>query len=316
MYRISFPNIGLDLNFVPDGFQIFGIPVRLYGVVIAIGFLAALFIVSKEAKRTGQDPELYLDYLLMGVVPAIACARLYYVIFSWDCYFVPGAGIGETLWKIIDIRQGGLAIYGGLIGGILVCYLLARKRKIPFLTMADTIALGVPFAQMLGRWGNFFNREAFGTYTNSLLAMAIPKEYYTENGAWTALCGSGIITEEMQNHMIDGCILVHPTFLYESLWSLALFIFLMIWRKKASFRGEMLALYVAGYGLGRFWIEALRTDPLTIGSTPLRVSQLLAACLVVGAVVFYVIAKKRFCAEKSAKVEKNAETQDMDLQEK
>lgn len=312
MYRISFPNIGMDLNYVPDGFQLFGIPVRLYGVVIAIGFLVALFIVSKEAKRTGQDPELYLDYLLIGVVPSLACARLYYVIFSWDYYFVPGAGIGETLWKVIDIRQGGLAIYGGLIGGILVCFLLAKKRRISFLTMADTIALGVPFAQMLGRWGNFFNREAFGAYTDSLLAMAIPKEYYTGKGAWTALCSSGIITEEMQNNMVDGCILVHPTFLYESLWSLALFIFLMIWRKKASFRGEMLALYAAGYGLGRFWIEALRTDPLTIGNTPLRVSQLLAACLVVGAVVFYIIGKKRSLATSAEKVGNKSQIQDVE----
>ena len=316
MYQISFPNIGIHLKYVPDSFQIFGIQVRLYGLIIALGFLIALAIVSKEAKRTGQNPELYLDYLLYGIIPSIVCARLYYVIFSWDYYFVPGAGIGETLLKIVNIRQGGLAIYGGLIGGVLVCYLLAKKRKVSFLTMVDTIVLGVPFAQMLGRWGNFFNREAFGTYTDSLFAMAIPTDYYTQNGTWTSLCSAGIITDEMQNHIVDGCIWVHPTFLYESLWSLALFIFLLIWRKRTSFKGELMSLYVAGYGLGRFWIEGMRTDPLTIGNTPLRVSQLLAACLVVGGLVFFIVNKiragKSVSAEVGNKGQTGSQTQNID----
>lgn len=118
MNSISFPNIGLYLNNVPDGFQLFGIEIKLYGVVIAFGAILAFLIASKEAKRTGQDPELYLDYLLVMIIPAVACARLYYVIFSWEYYFLPGASFWETFLRIVNLRQGGLAIYGGLIGGI------------------------------------------------------------------------------------------------------------------------------------------------------------------------------------------------------
>lgn len=289
MYDISFPKIGIYLNNIPDGITIFGIEIKFYGIIIAIGVLLAYMIASKEAKRTGQNPELYLDYVLVGIIPAIVCARLYYVIFSWSYYFAPGDTIGESLLKVINIRQGGLAIYGGLIGGILACWIFTRVRKVSFLNMMDTIAIGIPLAQLLGRWGNFFNREAFGTYTDSLLAMAIPLEYYEKKGLLSGLEQAGVITDEMLQNTVNGCIWVQPTFLYESLWNLGLFIFLMIWRKHKKFHGELLAIYVGGYGLGRFWIEGLRTDPLMLGNTGLRVSQVLAICLVVGAVICYVI---------------------------
>lgn len=289
MYDISFPKIGIYLKNIPDGITIFGIEIKFYGIIIAIAVLLAYMIASKEAKRTGQNPELYLDYVLVGIIPAIVCARLYYVIFSWSYYFAPGDTIGESLLKVINIRQGGLAIYGGLIGGILACWIFARVRKVSFLNMMDTIAIGIPLAQLLGRWGNFFNREAFGTYTDSLLAMAIPLEYYEKKGLLSGLEQAGVITDEMLQNTVNGCIWVQPTFLYESLWNLGLFIFLMIWRKHKKFHGELLAIYVGGYGLGRFWIEGLRTDPLMLGNTGLRVSQVLAICLVVGAVICYVI---------------------------
>lgn len=288
MNSISFPNIGLHLNNVPDGFHLFGIEIKLYGIVIALGFLLAYVIAAKEAKRTNQNPELYLDYLLIMIVPAIVCARLYYVIFSWDSFVLPGDTFGETLLRMINIRQGGLAIYGGLIGGVLVCFLFSKVRKVSFLEMMDTIVLGVPLAQALGRLGNFFNRECFGGYTDSLFAMAIPLEYYEKNGTLLDYQYSGTITNEMLKHIVDGCIWVHPTFLYEGLWNLALFVFLMIWRKHTKFHGEQLTIYLAGYGLGRFWIEGLRTDSLMIGNTGIRVSQLLAICIVVAAIIFYV----------------------------
>lgn len=312
MYDISFPNLGLYLKNIPDGFTIFGMEVKLYGIVIAFGFLLAYWIATRDAKRTGQDPELYLDYLLCMIVPAILCARIYYIVFSWDYYFVPGAGIGETILRLINIREGGLAIYGGIIGGAIVCVLFARKRKVSVLTMTDTILLGVPLAQAIGRLGNFFNREAFGDYTNSLLAMAIPLEYYEKKGTLFAFRFEGIITAEMMTNVVDGCIRVHPTFLYEALWNIALFAFLMFWRKRKKFDGEILALYLGGYGLGRFWIEGLRTDPLLIGQTNLRVSQLLAICLVAASVVFYLLRLRQY---RRQSVETGGETQDIVEQE-
>lgn len=294
MYDISFPNIGIYLKNIPEGFTIFGVEIKLYGIVIVIGFFLAYLIANKEAKRTGQDPELYLDYLLVLIFPAIICARIYYVIFSWDYYFAPGSTFWESFLRIINLRQGGLALYGGIIGGVIVTLIFSKVRKVSFLTMLDTIALGVPLAQMLGRWGNFFNREAFGAYTDSLLAMAIPLEYYENKGSLYELQYAGVITNEMMMHTWNGCIQVHPTFLYEGLWNLALFIFLMIWRKRKKFDGEILTLYLGGYGLGRFWIEGLRTDSLMIGSTGIRVSQLLAICIVVAAIIFYIIRFRQY----------------------
>ncbi len=312
MNSISFPNIGLYLNNVPDGFQLFGIEIKLYGVVIAFGAILAFLIASKEAKRTGQDPELYLDYLLVMIIPAVACARLYYVIFSWEYYFLPGASFWETFLRIVNLRQGGLAIYGGLIGGILVCLIFSKVRKVSFFQMMDTIAIGVPLAQMIGRFGNFFNREAFGSYTDSLFAMALPLEYFEQNGSLLGYQFTGVITEEMMANVVDGCIWVHPTFLYEGMWNLALFAFLMFWRKKKTFHGELLTIYLGGYGLGRFLVEGLRTDPLMIGDTNLRVSQVLALCLVVMAIAFYVI---RFIQAKKQPVVASGESMDSKVEE-
>lgn len=289
MNGIGFPNLGLYLEYVPDGFRIFGVEIKLYGIVIALGVLIAYLIAVNEAKRTNQKQEDYLDYLLVMLLPAIICARIYYIVFSWDYYFVPGATAWETILRIINIREGGLAIYGGLIGGALACFVFARKRKLSFLQMVDTIAIGVPVAQALGRMGNFFNREAFGGYTDGLFAMAIPVEYFEKQGTLYALQNLGVITDEMMEHVVEGCIWVHPTFLYEALWNLALFGILMVWRKRKRFQGELLAIYVGGYGLGRFWIEGLRTDSLMIGQSGIRVSQVLAICLVLAATAFYIV---------------------------
>ncbi len=288
MYNIDFPNLGIHLKNVPDGFTLFGVEIKLYGVVIAIGFLAAFWVASHEAKRTGQDAQMYLDFLRVAIIPSLLGARLYYVIFSWSDYFREGSTFWETFLRVINIRQGGLAVYGGLIAGILTCLIFAAKKKVSFFTMMDTLAVGIPLAQAIGRLGNFFNREAFGSYTDSLFAMAIPVEYYQTRGTLTGLTNAGIITDEMLQNTVDGAIWVHPTFLYECVWSLLLFAFLLVWTKKKRFKGEILSIYVFGYGLGRFFIEGLRTDPLMIGSTNLRVSQLLALCLVVASAAFFI----------------------------
>lgn len=308
MYDISFPNIGVYLENIPDSFSVFGLEIKLYGVVIAFGFLLAYLIASKDAKRTGQDPELYLDYLLVMIIPVILCARIYYIIFSWNNYFIPDATFGETLFRLINVREGGLALYGGIIGGALVCLIFSKIRKVSALMMTDSILLGVPLAQAIGRLGNFFNRECFGGYTDSLLAMAIPLKYYERKGTLSGFQWAGVITDEMMANIVDGCIRVHPTFLYEALWNIALFVFLMVWRKRKKFNGEILFLYLGGYGLGRFWIEGLRTDSLMIGNTNLRVSQLLAIGLVAVSIVFYLLLLHRY---RQQPVEESGETQDI-----
>ena len=275
---------------------------RFYGIIIAFGFLAAYIIVSKEAKRTGQNDELYLDYALWLIIPSIIGARLYYIIFSWRDYFQAGKGFKDTFIDIINIRNGGLAIYGGIIAGVIVTILFARKRKVSFPLMADTISMGLLIGQIMGRWGNFFNREAFGEYTDSIFAMCIPVDYFSENASLNGLVSSGVITQKMAENVvtIDGMhwISVHPTFLYESLWNLALLILIMVYRKHKKFDGELFLMYLWGYGLGRVWIEGLRTDSLMISGLNIRVSQLLAAVCVLAASI--VLVKKRMDYVKAA----------------
>ena len=247
MYDIRFPGLGVVLHNLKNGFTIFGIEVKFYGIIIAFGFLAAYIIVSKEAKRTGQNDELYLDYALWLIIPSIIGARLYYIIFSWRDYFQAGKGFKDTFIDIINIRNGGLAIYGGIIAGVIVTILFARKRKVSFPLMADTISMGLLIGQIMGRWGNFFNREAFGEYTDSIFAMCIPVDYFSENASLNGLVSSGVITQKMAENVvtIDGMhwISVHPTFLYESLWNLALLILIMVYRKHKKFDGELFLMY-------------------------------------------------------------------------
>ncbi len=293
MYDIRFPHLGIVFRNIKDGFKVFGFEIKFYGLVIVIGFLLAFLMVSKEAKRTGQKEEDYLDLFLWIFIPSILGARLYYVIFSWKEYFVRGQGIGKTLLGLINIRNGGLAIYGGVITGFIVAYVFAKKRKMSFPLIGDTAVCGILIGQILGRWGNFFNREAFGGYTDSLFSMCIPADYYQGNGSLSSLVAKGVITQEMAEHakVIDGMnwISVHPTFLYESVWNLVLLILLLMYRKHKKFDGEVCLMYFWGYGLGRVWIEGLRSDSLMIG--PLKVSQLLAALCVLVASALIVIGR-------------------------
>lgn len=280
---IRFPHLGITLSHVPQSFSIGGLEIALYGVVLAIAMTTGLFLVRKIADRTGQNGEDYFDLGMIAIVVAVICARIYYVVFSWSYY-------SEHIWEIFNLRQGGLAIYGGIIGGVLTVYVFCRVRKLPYLRVLDTAAPGLVWGQMIGRWGNFFNREAFGEYTDGLLAMQLP----------AADVRSGEITEQMQEHlrMIDGmpCIQVHPTFLYESLWNLGVFLILLylIFRAKRRYDGQVLLYYLFLYGIGRFWIEGLRTDQLLLAGTGIPVSQLLSAVLAVTAgILLLKNAKKR-----------------------
>ena len=273
MHRmIDFPHIGIHLKSVGDHITIFGFDIAYYGIVIGIGILAGIFIAAMEAKRTGQNPEDYYDLAIYAVIFSIIGARIYYVIFSWDMY-------KRDILSVFNIRQGGLAIYGGVIAAVITVTVFARRRNLSAPLLMDTAGLGLVAGQMIGRWGNFFNREAFGEYTDWLLAMRLPVD---------AVRGSDI-TDLMRKHMetVDDVsfIQVHATFLYESLWCLLILILLLIYRKHKQFDGEIFLLYLAGYGFGRFWIERLRTDQLLLPNG-FPVSQLLAGILVVGSVLF------------------------------
>ncbi|WP_155827997.1 prolipoprotein diacylglyceryl transferase [Butyrivibrio sp. VCB2006] len=280
---IAFPNINVYLKNVPKDFSILGFTIALYGVIIGCGFFLALLLISKIAAKTGQKSDDYWDIAVYIIIFSIIGARLYYVFFAWDYY-------KDDPISILYLRNGGLAIYGGVIAGFLTAFIYAKVKKKSFLMMTDTIMYGLVLGQVLGRWGNFTNREAFGEYTDGLLAMRLPVE----------MVRSGEITALMQEHMSEATnyIQVSPTFLYESLWNLCLLIILLIYCKHKRFNGEIVLLYLGGYGLGRAWIENLRTDQLIMHSTGLPVSQMLAICLVVFAVATDIIVRIRLKGKK------------------
>ena len=267
--EISFPNLGIYLKNVGKSIDLFGIEIAYYGISIGTAILLGFWIAAREAKRTGQNPENYLDMGIIGVIAGIVGARLYYVIFSWDMY-------KDNLLDIFNLREGGLAIYGGVIAAVISVLVLAKVKHLSAPQIFDTIAMALLNGQMLGRWGNFFNREAFGGYTDSLFAMRLPLDAVR----------SSDVTEQMRRHIerIDGVsyIQVHPTFLYESLWCMVLLIILFAYRKHKKYEGELFLMYLFGYGLGRFWIEGLRTDQLLLPGVGIAVSQLLAGAIVVG----------------------------------
>ena len=301
MYEIRFPNLGIDLNNVRQGIMIGNFEIRFYGIIIAIGFILGYLMIANEAKRTGQDTELYLDYMLFLVIPAILGARIYYVLFSLDDYIKEGRGVGETIKGMLNIRNGGLAIYGGVIAGIITLIIFAKVRKQKVMLMLDTCAMGLLVGQICGRWGNFFNREAFGAYTDNLFAMAIPVDWFGGKNYLLNKVNSGIIMQEMIDNVaqFDGkeFIQVHPTFLYESLWNVLVLLVIFMYRRKKKFDGEMFALYLWGYGLGRVWIEGLRTDSLMIFGGHFKVTQLLAALCVVGASIYIIVKRMKSSGE-------------------
>ena len=278
--EINFPNLGIYLDHVGKNISIFGFSIAYYGIVIVTGMMIAIWIAQREAKRTGQNPEQYLDLAMIGIAAGILGARIYYVIFAWDYY-------KDDLLSIFNIRQGGLAIYGGIIGACIAVVIYSRKKKQNFSLLMDTASMSIVFGQIMGRWGNFFNREAFGDYTNNLFAMQLPVSAVRANE----------ITQKMWDHVVtvNGVeyIQVHPTFLYESLWNVGVLLFLFWFRKRKKFNGEVFLMYLIGYGLGRIWIEGLRTDQLLLPVVGLPVSQLLSGCLVVGCTILVVWTRKK-----------------------
>lgn len=272
---ISFPHLGINLQHVGKSISVLGFDIAYYGILIGLGILVGILIAAAEAKHTRQNPEDYLDMAIFAVIFSIIGARLYYVIFAWDIY-------KDDLLSIFNTRQGGMAIYGGIIAGAITVIVFAKIKNLSWPLLLDTACMGLVAGQMIGRWGNYFNREAFGEYTDSLFAMRLPIDAVRISD----------ITDRMRNHIetIDGVryIQVHPTFLYESFWCLLILAALFLYRRHKKFNGELFLMYLCGYGLGRFWIEGLRTDQLLIPGIKWPVSQVLSAIIVVVAVLLII----------------------------
>lgn len=264
---IRFVNLGIEIENLGKNLSVFGFEIAYYGMIIAFGMMLALFLVFREAKITGQNVDDYYDLSIVVILFGVIGARIYYVIFQWSEY-------KDHLISVFYIRNGGLAIYGGVIAGVLSGFIFSKVRKLSFFKLFDTGILGLLVGQIVGRWGNFFNREAFGGYTNNLFAMQIKLD---EVG--------GVISESVRSHIkvVDGIqyIQVHPTFLYESMWNLLLLTFVMLYKKRKKFDGELACLYMIFYGIGRFMIEGLRTDQLKLPVVGVAVSQVVSAGLVI-----------------------------------
>lgn len=275
---IAFPHLGIYLENIPKSFSIFGFEIAFYGLIIGIGVLAGLLMAVHDAKVTGQSPDTYWDFAIYAIIFSIIGARIYYVVFSWDSY-------KDNLLSIFNTRNGGMAIYGAVIAAFITLFVYTKIKKLNPFQLGDTGVLGLILGQIIGRWGNFMNREAFGGYTDNLFAMRLPIEAVRSHE----------ITEEMWAHVTEGVnyIQVHPTFLYESVWNLMILILMLCYRKHKKFHGEVCLLYFGGYGLGRFFIESLRTDQLLIPGTAFPVSQVLSLCMVIFAVVTDIVVRIR-----------------------
>lgn len=297
--NIRFPNLGIELKNVPTGFDIFGFRIAFYGVVIGLGMLLGWLMAEWIAKKTGQDTELYLDFALIAIVVSVIFTRLGYVVFSWDEF-------ADNPLEIFNLRSGGLMIYGGIIGAILTAIIFCRVKKYSFWLLADTGCIGLITGQILGRWGNFFNREAFGKYTDGLFAMQLnikdvsydyrmPVVNLMEKYKGKETAFNRIMEIRNNTVWVDGAeyIQVHPTFLYESLWNLGLLIILIIFTKHKKVDGEVFLLYLAGYGLGRIWIEGLRTDQLFLWGTAFPISQLISAVMILLSVIMIIYRRSK-----------------------
>lgn len=286
---IRFPNLELELDYVAKSIHIFGFEITIYGILIALGMLLGIAFVVLEAKRSNQNQDMYLDMAIFGLLGGVIGARLFYVGFSWNLY-------KGNLMEILNTRGGGMALYGGILGGALAAALFCRIKKLSFWKMADIASMGILIGQIIGRWGNFFNRESFGEYTESFFAMQLPLSAVRTSEV------TPLMRENLQ--MIDGVsyVQVHPLFLYESLWCLFLLLFLLACRRRKRFQGELFMRYLAGYGLGRFLIEWLRTDKILIPGTKIGVSLVISAALFVifgiTVTVKRIMAKKRAAAQK------------------
>ena len=290
---VSFPGLGWTFKVSSIAFKIGSIEIYWYGLIIALGMVLCVALALRHAKENKFSQDLIYDIVLVSLPSALVGARLYYVLCEWDYY-------SADFKRIFDTRGGGLAVYGGIAGAFLGAFIMLRIKKIPYSTCADYCITYIPLGQAIGRWGNFFNQEAFGTTTDLPWGMTSSKV----QSYLAAYCPNLISTKP-----------VHPTFLYESIWDLALFFILLKVRKKSKHSFETLCVYMIGYGIVRFLIEGLRTDSLYIGNTNIRTSQLLSLILVFFGLIYIIIAhykdyyrvalpEKCFASETKGKVSK------------
>lgn len=274
--EVIFPNLGIEIAKLPSGFYIGKLYIAFYGVVIAIGMILAAIVCIQRAKKTNQYTENYVDIAIISIIAGVIGARIYYVVFALDEF--------HSFVDVINTRNGGLAIYGGVIGGIIAVFFVCRYKKIGFLRALDTCVPGIILAQAIGRWGNFFNKEAYGTFTDSFFKMQIRLD-----------AANGGSQQDVLSHIVQvngtDYIQVHPTFLYESLWCILVFILLLVFSKYQQYNGEVTLWYLGGYALERAFVEGLRTDQLRVGE--IAVSQLLSVALVVGAFAILLINRIR-----------------------
>lgn len=274
-HEIQFPNLGWKFTIDPTAFSIGSINIQWYGIIITLGLILALVYCLPKMKRFGLDSDRTIDVVIGGVIGGIVGARVYYVAMRWDEY--------KGDWKeIINTRNGGLAIYGGLIGAVLVALLLCKIKKVRILPMLDIAVIGFLIGQGVGRWGNFFNQEAFGTNTDSLFAMTGGTIQRTINDSMQI---GGDLYQNGMEMLWDKP--VHPCFLYESVWCLLGFVILAFWSKRRKYDGQLLLMYLAWYGAERFIVEGLRTDSLMLGN--IRISQALSAVIFVTSVILQIV---------------------------
>ena len=292
---VNFPHLGIEIHNLPMGVELFGFRIAFYGAIIALGMLLGYLVAESQAKRFGISVEKVLDFAMIAIVASVIGARVYYVIFHWDIF-------ADNPWSVFNLRTGGLAIYGGVIVAFTSLVIFCKVKKLNLGAFSDVCIPGLVTGQAIGRWGNFFNKEAFGKYTDSLFAMQVEKgavdyEYRLTEEALKLRFPeqpkaiANILEQVEKAVVIDGTsfIQAHPTFLYESLWNFATLAFMLLYAKKKRFDGEMIMWYMVLYGVGRFWIEGLRTDQLFLWNTGIPVSQLVSVVMILigGSVIGY-----------------------------
>ena len=277
-YDVAFPHLGIFIKNLGSAIRIGNYTIAYYGIIISIAMLVGFTIVTKVAKKMEINDDIFYDIFIIIIVLGIIGARAYYVIFRWDYYGMP-----THMHEIPDIRQGGLAVYGGIILGSIGIIIYCLIRKINILKVLDLTVIGVAIGQAIGRYGNFFNTEAFGEFTNNIFAMRIRKELVSN----TADISRSLILNPIVEEGVE-YIQVHPTFFYESTLNLILFaVMLYMIKKKHKFDGQIAATYFMGYGIIRFFVESLRTDSLMFGQ--FRISQLVSIAIIIIGISFIVL---------------------------
>ncbi|OOB78391.1 MAG: prolipoprotein diacylglyceryl transferase [Epulopiscium sp. Nuni2H_MBin003] len=280
MPNIYFPYLNLSFNIDNIAFTLFNLPIYWYGIILTSGILLGTQMAAFMGKKERINPELVYDFIMIDLIFAIIGARIYYVIFKWSYY-------KDNLSQIFNLRQGGIAIYGAIITSVIVAYIYTQKKRLIFWQFGDIWAYGLLVGQAIGRYGNFVNKEAFGEYTDSLFAMRILKDEAAQS--FSPLILENLVVENELTY-----IQVHPTFFYESTWNICLLIILLLFYKNKKAHGEIFFLYIAGYGLGRFWIEGLRTDQLIIPVIDIAISQVVAILSVVFGITAFILCRRKY----------------------